>query len=201
MLTSRRLPPRPSKQALWAAGYHYVGHTEMLQTLTGSPYSLTMFQVRSMRIFFLTRHLSLRDAIAHVTAANVLTMLDRVQHELAGIGLQCPRIALAALNPHAGEGGALGTEEQEHPQPAVAEAQRRGINVSGPVPADSVFAEALQDRYDAVLALYHVRHDGLYAGRRLGGGVHRRRSRHHRGLVPLLLVGDWAVLRLDSAAA
>jgi len=144
-----------SKQALWAAGYRYAGHTEMLQALTGSPYGLTMFQVRNMRIFFLTRHLALRDALAHVTAENVLPMLVRIKQELEGIGLPAPRIALAALNPHAGEGGALGTEEQEQLQPAVVEARCRGIDVSGPVPADAVFARALEGHYDAVLALYH----------------------------------------------
>ncbi len=143
------------KEALWAAGYPYPGHTEMLEALTGSPYSLTMFQVRGLRIFFLTRHLALRDAIAQITAERTLQTLERMQEALARLGLPRPRIAVAGLNPHAGEGGRLGTEERDHLAPAVAEARRRGLDVVGPVPADAVFAQALEGRYDAVLALYH----------------------------------------------
>lgn len=143
------------KEALWAAGYPYPGHTEMLEALTQSPYSLTMFQVRGLRIFFLTRHLALREAIAQITADRTVQMLERMQNALARLGMPQPRIAVAALNPHAGEGGHLGTEEREHLGPAVAEARRRGLDVTGPVPADTVFAQALEGRYDAVLALYH----------------------------------------------
>ncbi|MCL6553558.1 MAG: 4-hydroxythreonine-4-phosphate dehydrogenase PdxA [Firmicutes bacterium] len=143
------------KEALWAAGYPYPGHTEMLEALTGSPYSLTMFQVRGLRVFFLTRHLPLREAIAQITAERTLQTLERMQDALARLGLPRPRIAVAALNPHAGEGGRLGAEEGAHLEPAVLEAQRRGLDVVGPVPADAVFAQALEGRYDAVLALYH----------------------------------------------
>src|SRR3989304_4202674 len=116
-----------SKEALWRAGYRYPGHTEMLGALTGRSDPLTMFQVRNLRIFFLTRHLSLREAVDQVTRSRIAAIL--------------PRIAVAALNPHAGEGGALGLEDQEQIAPAVEEARSRGINVHGPVPADAVFAQ------------------------------------------------------------
>lgn len=144
-----------NKEALWQAGYPHPGHTEMLGALTGVSDPLTMFQVRGMRIFFLTRHLSLREAIGRITRARVAEVLPRIDAELRSLGFDRPRIAVAALNPHAGEGGVLGTEDRDEVAPAVADARARGVNVSGPIPADSVFAHALEGRYDAVLSLYH----------------------------------------------
>ncbi len=144
-----------SKEALWRAGYRYPGHTEMLGALAGRPDPLTMFLVRNLRIFFLTRHLSLRDAVERVTRERIAAMLPRIDEALRAIGFERPRVAVAALNPHAGEGGALGAEDQEQIAPAVAEARARGLSVDGPVPADAVFSQGLEGRYDAVLALYH----------------------------------------------
>ena len=144
-----------NKEALWQAGYPYPGHTEMLGALCGAADPLTMFQVRGMRIFFLTRHLSLRDAIAQVTRDRIAAVLPRIADELRRIGVDTPRIAVAGLNPHAGEGGALGREDHDEIAPAVAEANVASLTVSGPVPADAVFAQALEGRYDAVLSLYH----------------------------------------------
>jgi 4-hydroxythreonine-4-phosphate dehydrogenase len=144
-----------NKEALWQAGYPYPGHTEMLGALCGVADPLTMFQVRGMRIFFLTRHLSLREAVDRVKRDRIAAMLPRIALELNGLGIAAPRIAVAGLNPHAGEGGALGREDQDEIAPAVADAKDAGLTVSGPVPADSVFAHALEGRYDAVLALYH----------------------------------------------
>lgn len=144
-----------NKEALWRAGYRYLGHTEMLGALTDSPDPLTMFLVRNLRIFFLTRHVSLREALESVTRARVAAMLPRVDAALRGLGFDRPRIAVAALNPHAGEGGELGREDRDEIAPAVEEARRKGLQVEGPVPADAIFAQALEGRYDAVLALYH----------------------------------------------
>ena len=143
------------KEALWQAGYPYPGHTEMLGALCGVDDPLTMFQVRGMRIFFLSRHLSLRRAIDAVTRDRIVTILPRIALELRRLGIADPRIAVAGLNPHAGEGGALGREERDEIAPAVADARGAGLSVSGPIPADSVFAHALEGRYDAVLSLYH----------------------------------------------
>ena len=144
-----------NKEALWRAGYRYLGHTEMLGALTGSPDPLTMFAVRNMRIFFLTRHMSLREAVAEVKRDRLAAILPRIGGELRTLGFDRPRIAVAALNPHAGEGGALGKEDLEEIAPAVQDARGQGWQVDGPVPADAVFAQALDGRYDAVLALYH----------------------------------------------
>ncbi|MGH2349810.1 MAG: 4-hydroxythreonine-4-phosphate dehydrogenase PdxA [bacterium] len=144
-----------NKEALWRAGYRHLGHTEMLGTLTGSPDPLTMFLVRTLRIFFLTRHLSLREAIEQVTRSRIAQILPRIDAALRALGFSAPHIAVAALNPHSGEGGALGREDLEEIAPAVAGAREGGLNVDGPIPADSVFAQALDGRYDAVLSLYH----------------------------------------------
>jgi len=144
-----------NKEALWRAGYRYLGHTEMLGALTGSADPLTMFAVRSMRIFFLTRHMSLRDALEQVKRDRIAAILPRIVAELQKLGFDRPRIAVAALNPHAGEGGALGHEDLQEIAPAVEDARRHGLQVDGPVPADAVFAQALDGRYDAVLSLYH----------------------------------------------
>ncbi len=144
-----------NKEALWRAGYRHLGHTEMLADLTRTSDPLTMFQVRGLRIFFLTRHLSLREALAQITQDRIAAMLPRIDAELRRLGIDHPRIAVAALNPHAGEGGALGREDLEEIAPAVAGARARGLTVEGPVPADSVFAQALEGRSDAVLSLYH----------------------------------------------
>lgn len=144
-----------NKEALWRAGYRYLGHTEMLGALTDTADPLTMFSVRNLRIFFLTRHLSLREAIAHVTRERIAAILPRIDAALRQIGYDRPHIAVAALNPHAGEGGEFGAEDQEQVAPAIADARARGLSVDGPIPADSVFAQAVEGRYDAVLSLYH----------------------------------------------
>lgn len=144
-----------NKEALWEARYPYPGHTEMFGALCGVADPLTMFQVRGMRIFFLSRHLPLREAIGWVTRERIAEMLPRIAGELQGLGIERPRIAVAGLNPHAGEGGAMGREDQDEIAPAVADARNAGLTVTGPVPADSVFAHALEGRYDAVLSLFH----------------------------------------------
>ncbi len=144
-----------NKEALWAAGYPYPGHTEMLAELTQSRESLTMFVIGALRIFFLTRHLSLRDAIDQVTRKRIAETLGVMAQVLAGLGLAAPRIVVAALNPHAGEGGKMGQEEIVEITPGIEDARRAGLDVSGPIPADSVFHLAADGRFDAVLSLYH----------------------------------------------
>lgn len=144
-----------NKESLKAAGVKFPGHTEMLGALTGSSTYETMFVVDSLRIFFATRHLSLRDAVDAVTSERILEVLDHARSALAMLGFDEPRIAVAALNPHGGERGLFGTEEMDEVAPAVQKARRQGWDVVGPVPADSVFPQAIQGRYTAVIALYH----------------------------------------------
>lgn len=144
-----------NKESLKAANVPYIGHTEMLEDLGGAPDPLTMFQVNGMRIFFLTRHLSVADAIKQMTKERVRDYLTRCDQALQRLGVEKRKLAVAGLNPHAGEGGLFGMEEVEEIKPGVELAKQDGIDAYGPVPADSVFFQALNGKYDAVLSLYH----------------------------------------------
>lgn len=144
-----------NKEALHAASVPYIGHTEMLEALTRAKEALTMFQVGNLRVFFFTRHVPLKEAIARIKKENLALFVRRVFAYLKALGVQNPRVAVAALNPHAGEGGLLGKEEEEEIAPAVASLRNEGYDVSGPYPADSVFFFAHQGRFDAVISLYH----------------------------------------------
>lgn len=144
-----------NKESLKAANVPYIGHTEMLEDLGGAPDPLTMFQVNGMRIFFLTRHLSVADAIKQMTKERVRDYLNRCDQALKRLGVESRKLAVAGLNPHAGEGGLFGMEEVNEIKPGVELAKVDGIDAYGPVPADSVFFQALNGKYDAVLSLYH----------------------------------------------
>jgi 4-hydroxythreonine-4-phosphate dehydrogenase len=144
-----------NKESLRAGKVDFVGHTEILAALTRVEEPLTMFQVRALRIFFLSRHVSLRQACDLVTGERVVDAIRRCSEALGQLGVVDGTLAVAGLNPHCGEHGLFGEEEVREIAPAVREAQRLGHRVAGPVPADSVFHHALQGRYSAVLALYH----------------------------------------------
>ncbi len=144
-----------NKESLQAAEVPYIGHTEMLEDLTNTKDPLTMFQVQGMRIFFLTRHLSIKDAIDQMTKERVQDYLNRCDEALQRLGVDERKLAVAGLNPHSGEGGLFGNEEIDEITPGIEAAQKDGIDVVGPVPADSVFFQALNGKYDAVLSLYH----------------------------------------------
>jgi 4-phospho-D-threonate 3-dehydrogenase / 4-phospho-D-erythronate 3-dehydrogenase len=144
-----------NKEAIWAAGSEHLGHTEMLGALTGSSTPATMFVVRELQIFFTTRHMALRKAIENVTREHVLEAIESSWAALQVYGYDEPRLAVAALNPHGGEGGNFGTEEIEHIGPACEDARAAGMAVTGPVPADSVFHQGLEGRFDGVLSHFH----------------------------------------------
>lgn len=144
-----------NKEAFKAAGVHDIGHTELLGRLTGTADPLTMFQVFNLKVFFLSRHVSLAGAIRLVTRQRVLDYLQRCAEALETLGIPQPRLAVAGLNPHGGEHGLFGAEEGRELEPAIADACALGINVTGPIAADSVFHLALQGSFDAVLSLYH----------------------------------------------
>ncbi|MEC5423095.1 4-hydroxythreonine-4-phosphate dehydrogenase PdxA [Virgibacillus sp. C22-A2] len=144
-----------NKESLKAADVPYIGHTEMLEELTNTKDPLTMFQVNDMRIFFLTRHLSLKGAIAQMTKERVRDYLTRCDKALQRLGVESRKFAVAGLNPHSGEGGLFGMEEVDEIGPGIEAAVKNGIDAVGPVPADSVFFQALNGKYDAVLSLYH----------------------------------------------
>jgi 4-hydroxythreonine-4-phosphate dehydrogenase len=151
------------KGALAAAGEPYPGHTEMLQALAAEHHGVTIDQmpVRMMlsgpglRTVLVSIHLSLRDAIACVTHAQVLETLRITARHFERCGWPRVRIGVAGLNPHAGEGGLFGREEIETIAPAVAQASREGIDATGPHAPDTVFMRARQGEFDVVVAMYH----------------------------------------------
>jgi 4-hydroxythreonine-4-phosphate dehydrogenase len=144
-----------NKEAIKAANVDFIGHTEMLAHLSDTKDPLTMFQVMNMRVFFLSRHLSLRDACDAVKKEKVSEYIKRCIDALVMLGIRKPLLAVAGLNPHNGEHGLFGNEEDREIIPAVKECRLGGYNVIGPVPGDSVFAFALKGKYDAVLSMYH----------------------------------------------
>ena len=144
-----------NKEALKAAGIPFIGHTEIFGALTGTADPLTMFEVHGMRVFFLTRHVSLRQACDLVTKDRIIDYVKRCKKVLGTLGVKDGTMAIAGLNPHSGEHGLFGNEEVEEVFPAVEELQQAGYDVVGPVSADSVFHLALQGRYNSVLSLYH----------------------------------------------
>ena len=162
-----------NKEALRLAGVEHIGHTEMLASYlqqkrgqTHFPaancvcplfplFPLTLFITENMRIFFLSRHFSLREAIDYITAERVYDFIRRVHSTMTDFGFASPKIGLAALNPHASDGGQFGTEERDHLIPACKRAREEGIDVSGPIGADSVFNMALEGKFDCVISLYH----------------------------------------------
>ncbi|MFV2090333.1 MAG: 4-hydroxythreonine-4-phosphate dehydrogenase PdxA, partial [Pseudomonadales bacterium] len=145
-----------NKSAIQAAGYvKDIGHQEILARLTGAERTATMLMTPGLKVVHLSTHKSLIEAARYVTCDNVLKQLRLTWQTLAGWGLPDPRIAVAALNPHAGEDGLLGREEIDALLPAVDQARGEGMDVTGPVSADSVFNRAIDGEFDVVLALYH----------------------------------------------
>jgi len=144
-----------NKESLRLANVAEIGHTEMLAKYLSGSDPLTLFVTENMRIFFLSRHLSLRDAVDYVTAERVHKFIVRVNKAITQLGFGNPRIGLAALNPHASDGGQFGDEEEKHLIPAARKAREQGIDVSDPIGADSVFNMALEGRFECVISLYH----------------------------------------------
>lgn len=144
------------KEAVHAAGYvRDIGHQEILARVCGVSRTATLLMTPGLRVVHLSTHLSLIDAARFVTRPNLVDKLTLTHDSLSRWGMPEARIGVAALNPHGGEGGLLGREEIEEIRPAVEELRARGLRVSGPIPADSVFGRALAGELDVVLALYH----------------------------------------------
>jgi 4-hydroxythreonine-4-phosphate dehydrogenase len=145
-----------SKEALHAADRRYPGHTELLATLTGTPEVSMMLVAPKLRVIHVTTHIGLLDAIARIDAPLVERVIERAQLTLVRAGIPAPRIGVCGINPHAGENGLFGRgEEGEKIEPAVRRCQARGWNVSGPLPADTLFFLAARGDFDIVVAMYH----------------------------------------------
>ena len=144
-----------NKEALNLAGYGYSGHTDMLAELTGTRDTVMMLAHGTFRVSHLSTHVALAD-VPRLLTAERLNHVVRLTHDaLSKLGITSPRIAVAALNPHAGEGGIFGREDIEVTAAVVAEWQQQGHAIQGPVPGDTVFVNLRGGRYDAVVAMYH----------------------------------------------
>ena len=144
------------KESLLRAGFRHPGHTEFLGALTGAARPVMMLAGRGLRVVPLTVHLPLAAAPARLTGATIEEQARIVQAALRNdFAIARPRLALAGLNPHAGEGGALGREEQEIMAPAAARLRAEGIDIEGPLPADTLFHAEARAGYDAALCAYH----------------------------------------------
>ncbi len=150
-----------NKEALSAAGVAYPGHTEMLADRADGAGDVAMMLANDeLRVVLVTIHLALRDAIAAITPDSVLRTIRLADTGARAFGVDCPRVAVAGLNPHAGEGGLFGREDIEIIAPAIAVARAEGIDASGPWPGDTVFMQARDTparpgRFDVVVAQYH----------------------------------------------
>ena len=144
-----------NKEAFAAAGLPWKGHTDLLAHLTGSGRAVMMFHSEHLRVVLATVHIPLAEVPGQLTRAVIDETIAITARELPRFGASHPRIAVAGLNPHAGEGGLLGREDEEVLRPAVAAAAADGIDVRGPFPADTLFGRALKGEFDVVIACYH----------------------------------------------
>lgn len=144
-----------SKAAFAAAGLPWRGHTDLLAALTGARRVAMMFYTDRLRVVLATVHVPLAEVPRLLTRERLDEVIRLAADELPRFGWARPRLALAGLNPHAGEGGLLGTEEREVLEPVVAACRSSGIDIVGPLPADTVFVRARRGEFDAVIACYH----------------------------------------------
>ncbi|MDI3530603.1 MAG: 4-phospho-D-threonate 3-dehydrogenase / 4-phospho-D-erythronate 3-dehydrogenase [Candidatus Atribacteria bacterium] len=144
-----------SKEALKIAGYTYSGHTEILATLTGSKDYAMMLLDDNMRVVHVTTHIPLCKVCDFITEDRVFAVIKLADCAMKALGIDRPRIGVAGVNPHAGEGGLFGREEMEKIAPAVDRAKKLNIDVEGPLPGDTIFAKLKGGKYDVVIAMYH----------------------------------------------
>lgn len=144
-----------NKEAMNLAGHHYAGHTEIYADLTQTKKYTMMLADGNLRVVHVSTHVSLREACDRATKQRVLDVIRIADQACKNLGIKHPRIAVAGLNPHCGEGGLFGTEEINEINPAVEAAKAEGINVHGSLPADTLFSKANGGMYDIVVAMYH----------------------------------------------
>jgi 4-hydroxythreonine-4-phosphate dehydrogenase len=144
-----------NKEAMHRAGHRYPGHTELLAELCDVRDYAMMLVTEDLRVVHVSTHVSLREAIDRVTPERELTVLRLADRSARSLGFDAPRVAVAGLNPHAGESGLFGSEDRERIAPAVRAAQEEGIDASGPWPPDTVFMQARRGRFDVVVVQYH----------------------------------------------
>lgn len=145
-----------SKEALQKSGQHFPGHTEMLASLTNSSEQVMMLAGTTLRVTLATIHCAIAQVPGLLHIESLLKLYKTTYSSLLkDFNIAAPRLAVAALNPHAGEGGMFGSEEQDIITPSIKLAQQKGMAIDGPFPPDTIFAKASQGRYDAVICMYH----------------------------------------------
>ena len=144
-----------NKAALNLAGYKYAGHTDMLADLTGASSSVMLLVHGDMRVSHVTTHVALADVPRLLTPERLRRVIDLTIAAVRDLGIAKPRIAIAALNPHAGEGGLFGRQDIEISTPVIEACRAEGLDVTGPVPGDTVFVKLRARQFDAVVAMYH----------------------------------------------
>ncbi|MGQ9514434.1 MAG: 4-hydroxythreonine-4-phosphate dehydrogenase PdxA [Thermoproteota archaeon] len=144
-----------NKEAVKRAGYEYAGHTELLAQLTNCKDYAMMLVSGQLRVVHVSTHVSLIEACKEVKRQNILKTILLTNRSMQSLGFRSPKIAVAGMNPHAGEGGLFGEEEIREISPAIFDARARGVNVSGPYPADTVFLRASRGEFDVVVAMFH----------------------------------------------
>jgi 4-hydroxythreonine-4-phosphate dehydrogenase len=146
----------PINKEAWAlAGLPWRGHTDLLAHLTGAPRVAMMFYSRPLRVILATVHVALAEVAGLLTRETVEELIHLAARELPRFGFAAPRLAVAGLNPHAGEHGVIGLEDDRVLRPAVAACRAAGVDVAGPFPADTLFVRAVRGEFDAVVACYH----------------------------------------------
>jgi len=160
-----------NKDALKMAGIPYPGHTEILADKTGARDFSMMFACENVYVVHVTTHVSLKKALSMITRERVLAHTRLLNNALRDFGIAAPRIAVAGLNPHAGENGLFGDEEIIHIAPAVEQAKKEGIDASGPYPPDTVFMSAFKGRFDGVVSMLHDHGFVALKTRDFDGGV------------------------------
>lgn len=155
-----------NKAALNQAGHHFDGHTGLLAKLCGAPRATMMLVADQLRVSHVSTHVPLRVAIDRVRPPRILEVLQLTHDAIRRLGIASPRLAVAGLNPHAGEGGLFGDEEAQFIAPAIAEARELGLDALGPFPGDTIFFRTLQGEFDAAVAMYHDQ--GHVAAKMLG---------------------------------
>jgi 4-hydroxythreonine-4-phosphate dehydrogenase len=144
-----------NKEAFRLAGLPWSGHTDLLAHLTGAPHVAMLFHSAAIRVVLATIHIALAEVPRALTQPSLEATIDLTARELPRYGVAHPRIAMAGLNPHAGEHGLFGHEEEAVIAPAIAACRARGIDVTGPFPGDTVFLRARRGEFDVVVACYH----------------------------------------------
>ena len=144
-----------NKASVNLAGIKFTGHTELIAELCNCRNYAMMQSAGSLRVAFVTTHIPLKEAAAAVTAERIIEVAELLNNVIKAEGIASPLLAAAAINPHAGENGYMGSEDEEVVKPALQSLRGRGINIEGPFPPDTLFIESIRTRFDGILSMYH----------------------------------------------